>query len=103
MLQPYLREVVLLQNKEGEQIHPLCALDAIYKEEAILGNVQMVNADDVNNRLGKLLIDGEFVMNCWLHGDKVVALGHGVHKSNVLVPKEKILFVFPDETLKHLK
>ena len=26
-------EVVLLQNKEGEQIHPLCALDAIYKEE----------------------------------------------------------------------
>ena len=96
-------EVVLLQNKEGEQIHPLCALDAIYKEESILGNAQMVNADDVNNRLGKLLIDGEFVMNCWLHGDKVVALGHGVHKSDVLVPKEKILFVFPDETLKPIK
>ena len=33
-------EVVLLQNKEGEQIHPLCALDAIYKEESILGNSQ---------------------------------------------------------------
>ena len=63
----------------------------------------MVNADDVNNRLGKLLIDGEFVMNCWLHGDKVEALGHGVHKSDVLVPKEKILFVFPDETLKPIK
>ena len=49
-------EVVLLQNKEGEQIHPLCALDAIYKEESILGNAQMVNADDVNNRLGICII-----------------------------------------------
>ena len=29
--------VVLLQNKEGEQIHPLCALDAIYKEDIVTG------------------------------------------------------------------
>jgi len=84
---------------EGQLVHPLKVLEEIYKEERILNGIQMINLDDVHNRVGKVFVDNEFTLNCYLHGNKVVVLTHGVRESGRVVENKRIQFVFPDETL----
>ena len=79
-----------------------------YRQEAILNKVQYAGADDFCGRVGKVYVDDQFQMNCYLVSDRVMMLRHGLGKEkeeyeeflNDKNATKRILFKFPSMTLR---
>nr|WRQ64761.1 polyprotein [Patatavirales sp.] len=94
-----IKAEVELVADEGVMRHPLKMLEEVYEQEKVLGGVQMINLEDVDCRVGKVLVDGNFTETCYLHGNKVVVLTHGVTVDKKVVENRRIQFEFPDTTI----
>jgi len=87
----------LNQNEDGTQISLVRELHKeVYTNESILHGKQLVSERDLHGRLGRLLVDGKFVMNCYLHQNKMVVETHGIMENGNLVDKKRIQFRMPD-------
>lgn len=79
-----------------------------YVAEGILSGNNFLNSEDFNGRVGKCYVEGQFKMNCYLQGDRVIVWKHALGETSeecdlfkdTKVAQTSVAFKFPSVTLK---